>query len=196
MKHPKLSFKIRSARSEFNYVHDLVMGANFYHRYNYQVKLPEDRPFQIKISEDNWPEAWRIFKRQVYRAKDYRAELEICKVQCGDLLVIWPQLAKFQKEWGFRLFAKYQIELTKYGPGGSYFTREQKVRIRVQDKTDGSPDYHDRVLHEIVHIGLDWLVKQHKLDHSEKEGLVNSLCRYLLDGCRDELPDNLKELIS
>jgi len=71
----------------------------------------------------------------------------------------------------FHLRDKYNIVLTKYGTGGSYYPQTDKVIVNI--KTKGQEEVMGTIIHEIVHIGIDHLIESHNVKHWYKERLVD-----------------------
>ena len=76
---------------------------------------------------------------------------------------------KLQKAWGFRIFENYQIEITNYGPGGSYNCYEGVVIFALWNRRLVSTP-----IHEIVHIGIEVpIIKKYSINQATKEYLVD-----------------------
>ncbi len=90
--------------------------------------------------------------------------------------------------WGFTLFPECAILLTRYGPGGSYNPDQGSVVLLTRlDGTFKRANPLHSVLHEIVHIGIEFpIVKKYKLLQWEKERLVD---RIVLEVFGSELHD-------
>lgn len=69
---------------------------------------------------------------------------------------------------GLPLSASYMIILTKYGTGGSY-----NLPNIVVLKLSTTKPIIDILFHEIIHLTIELLIKQYKIDHWTKERLVD-----------------------
>jgi hypothetical protein len=80
--------------------------------------------------------------------------------------------------WVFKLFSKYEVKLTAYGPGGSYNSEHGYIILKTTSNgvfKRCSPIY--TIVHEIIHIGIEGcIIKKFGLSHIEKEGLVDAIC--------------------
>jgi len=101
----------------------------------------------------------------------------------ADTAVINKAMSKFlelNKLWNFKTFPKYEILLTLYGTGGSFNANTGTViMLTRRDGTFRRKRPHETIIHEIVHIGIhDIIVSRYKLEHWEKERLVDLICLY------------------
>jgi len=71
------------------------------------------------------------------------------------------------------IIENYRLFPTLYGPGGSYECPD-KIFIRLATMSDikNSPV---NIAHEIIHLNVEDVVQQKKLNHEDKELLVNSI---------------------
>jgi len=65
----------------------------------------------------------------------------------------------------------YKIILTKYGTGGSYHTADQSIDVKFTDREVSS--IFGTILHEIVHLAVEPLIKLQQIEHRQKERLVD-----------------------
>jgi hypothetical protein len=115
---------------------------------------------------------------------------------------IWERLfesfLKWREIWGFRIFPKYEIRLTKFGTGGDYFPSygafDGKLRpqpgkkdfpedsraiilLKLNDRNAFLRDPLEIIVHEIVHLGIEEpIVRRFNLTHKQKEALVDRIC--------------------
>jgi hypothetical protein len=73
------------------------------------------------------------------------------------------------------LFEKYKVNLTKYGPGGSYDYNTGEILQKVSEEgLTIEEDPAHNLLHEVIHMGIqENIVEKYKLYHWEKERLVD-----------------------
>jgi len=62
----------------------------------------------------------------------------------------------------------YNINLTKYGVGGSY-SLPNTVIINISQQNNVI----STVMHEIIHLTIDKLIRKYKIEHWQKERIVN-----------------------
>lgn len=121
-------------------------------------------------------EAKGIFKKDVYDPNFFENGL---KTVNKDIEFVEKAIKKMEKwgNWGFKLFPKYEVKLTAYGPGGSYDFNHGNIIMKTKESgTFGRASYHT-IVHEIIHIGIEEsIVKKFALTHVEKEGLVDAIC--------------------
>ncbi|MFA4833402.1 MAG: hypothetical protein WC619_00965 [Patescibacteria group bacterium] len=179
----KIIVRAQTADEEFNYLIKVLGKMSFYNEHGYKIPIP-DHPFFLKISNNldllkslDMEEARDIFKREVYDLDYFKNGLKtvIKGISLAEKAI--KRMEKW-KSWGFKLFPKYEIRLTAYGPGGSYDFDAGDIIIKT--KKDGifkrrNPIH--TIVHEIVHIGIEeCIIKKFKLTHIEKEGLVDAIC--------------------
>lgn len=89
-------------------------------------------------------------------------------------------LLKLNKEWGFLYHKKYEVLITFYGTGGAYIHQTGIIILSV--KPNGQFNYNPihTILHEMVHIGIEKFIEHFKLNHTEKERVVDLYCSKLL----------------
>lgn len=103
------------------------------------------------------------------------------------------KLALLTYSWDFKIFPKYEVVLTKYGPGGRYNPNTGTVELLIFKGGKFGREPTHTIIHEIVHIGIeDSIVEKFKLNHSEKERLVDLLVRIIF---KEEFPDYLIQKI-
>lgn len=74
------------------------------------------------------------------------------------------------KTIGRPVLDEYYINLTKYGTGGSYGYPND---VQLNFKKRKIEDIPYTIAHEIVHLTIEDLIKQYKIEHWTKERLVN-----------------------
>jgi hypothetical protein len=80
----------------------------------------------------------------------------------------------------FQLKNEYTIFLTKYGTAGSYFAEEAKIVVNMIKRDEAS--VLGTVIHEITHIGIEYLIQKYNVSHWKKERLVDLICeKYFSD---------------
>lgn len=88
---------------------------------------------------------------------------------------------QWHTRWGFKIFEKYSILLTKYGTEGSYNYDKGLAILRID-----TPNHFSMAMHEFVHIGIEEIIiKKYGLSHWKKERIVDLICNNILklSGC-------------
>ena len=161
--------------------------------------LKEDYVPQLPVGLEL--KSWTTFNENSIREsviKEYDSEVYARCVKILDSRLkrvdpVFPILKKLNNLWGFKVYPKYTVKLTKYGVGGSYDLIGNSVRIRITSTGMFPKSPEQIVVHEIIHIGIEQiLVREYDLNHSEKEYLVDLIMIHLLD---DYLP-GYKEVYS
>lgn len=180
----KLEIRPQTAKEEFDYLWYTLKQLPFFEENNYKVELPNHPVFQKlaekspNFSKVNKVSLFNLFKKEVYDQDFFKQgiiTLESCRPIFDKAI---PKFIDMNKKWDFKTFQKYNVLLTRYGPGGSYNPYQGKI-IMMTD-TDGSfkkfrPQ--ETVIHEIIHIGIEENIVNHfVLNHWEKEALVDLIC--------------------
>jgi len=114
----------------------------------------------------------------VYNDKDFEKGLHHAREKIAVIKEALSRLPELNKLWGFKIFPKYEVRLTLYGPGGNYDSDTGTVIMLTRH--DGSfkkKRPHDTIIHEFVHIGIqENIVIHYKLAHWETERLVDLIC--------------------
>lgn len=88
------------------------------------------------------------------------------------------ELSKNNWDWGFKEFKTYQINLTLYGPGGSYNPDEGSILIYT-NPSGNFKNYQNpanTIIHEIVHIGIESsIISKYDIPHALKERIVDKI---------------------
>ena len=77
---------------------------------------------------------------------------------------------KIEYFFGKKINKSIEIKYTCYGPGGHYFSKENKVVVNIN-----SPHIIYIIKHEIVHLLVEPYILKYKIKHENKERLVNSI---------------------
>ena len=177
----KLIIRGQNLEEEFNYLWWVINDLPFYEKNNYTVSLPDNQSFLDLIKEKklNKEKLFKMFEEEIYNPKFFKLgieNLEKCRPVFDEASEIFGEM---NKKWRFKLFEEYNVLLTAYGPGGSYNPCGNKARIVMLTTDDGKFKINaiHNVIHEMVHLGIeDDIVEKFKLEHWEKEALVDSIC--------------------
>ncbi|MEA2088681.1 MAG: hypothetical protein U9O55_02485 [Patescibacteria group bacterium] len=196
----KIIVRVQTADEEFEYLMKVLNKMDFYNQHGYKIPIP-DHPFFLNISNNlglieslDAGEARGIFKKEVYNPSFFENGI---KTVNKNIELVEKAVKKMEKwkNWKFKLFPKYEVRLTLYGPGGSYDFNHGNIIMKTKKNGEfGRVPYHT-IVHEIIHIGIEEsIVKKFELTHVEKEGLVDSICaNYFGDMLIDYRVQNLGE---
>lgn len=178
----RISINIPTAESEADYVWRTIKDINFFEKNNYQVSFPkgsliEDLKVKSrhnKLSNVDYENLKTFMHDKVYKKSDYMKGYK--NIQSKQMLInkIISEFPKYK--WGFKEAEIYQINLTLYGPGGSYNPKNSSVLIYTT-KNGEFKQYKNpanTIIHEIVHIGIqESIVNKYKVSHRLKERIVD-----------------------
>jgi hypothetical protein len=123
----------------------------------------------------------------VYRADDYDKGYQKVSASLATVEQVLPTFEKFNRAWGFKMFPTFTVLLTLYGPGGSYDHQTGVILMRT-DKAGSfatGPNPADNIIHESVHMGIEFLIEQYSIEHWVKERIVD---RFVYDYFHPLLP--------
>ena len=123
-------------------------------------------------------QAKSVFKTDLYNAADYQKSLAAVKAAAATADKQIDSLKRYQTAWGFFIPAKYNIQLTVYGPGGQYNPSTGRIiyLVNKNGQFDRKPLW--TILHESVHIGIeDRIIQGYKLQHWVKERIVDQFVK-------------------
>lgn len=100
----------------------------------------------------------------------------------GEWASISGKIKRLEDMLAFNLLEKYTLRLTRYGSGGSYNSDSgvivANIEFRTKEKIVGT------IIHEIVHIGIEHLIKKYNIGHWYKEHLVDLIFEQYFPGLR------------
>ncbi len=190
---PVVEIRPESPGEAFDYLMYTLGQMPFYRQHGYDVALPEHAAFQAlaqpgaRVDGVDQARLRTVFEREVYREDDFSAGMHALDGASAQFEAVFPVFARFADKWGFRVFPRYLVLLTLYGPGGSYDSdRGQITLFTTRDGRFRRARGTDVIVHEMVHLGIEEvIVRRFGLEHWEKEGLVDRVCAI---GLRSELP--------
>lgn len=181
---PEIVIRPQTPQEELDYLLFVLRGIPFYKENKYSIELPDHPLFQNladlspNFDGTDMDEVKRVFETQVYDPSFFTTGTEALESERGRISQALPTFVDFNNEWGFRLYPKYDVTLTRYGPGGMYL--EDSGRIIMMTRADGTfkrkhPSH--TPVHEMVHLGIEGnIVKRFRLKHWEKERVVDRIC--------------------
>lgn len=202
---PALVFRVPSADDEFDYLWYLLKKLSVSRRKGYDPLLPAHPAFD-QIAQDpstiaatNKDRLKRIFTEEIFKKEDYALALKPFEGKRDLIERCFPIFTKFQKEWEFKIYPKYEVVLTKYGTGAIYDPEDGIIVARGNSEDTSGDNLAESVIHEMVHLGIEEnIVRRFNLTHWEKEELVDQICAvglkeiipdYILQDCGDGVGD-------
>ena len=180
----KLVIRPQTAKEEFDYLWYTLEKLLFFKENNYTVELPNHPTFldlalkSIKFGKIDKTSLFDLFKKEIYELSFFKQGVVSLESYRSMFDIAISRFIKMNQEWGFKIFSKYTVALTRYGPGGSYDAHNGIVILMT--KINGAfkkfnPDI--VVTHEMTHMGIEEnIIKRFALDHWEKEELVDMIC--------------------
>lgn len=179
-----LDIRPQTAKEEYDYLWYTLKQLLFFKENNYTVELP-NHPIFLELAEKspNFGQVdktslFNLFKKEVYNPDFFKSgtvTLESYRPIFNEAI---SKFTEMNKKWGFKIFPKYSVLLTRYGPGGSYNPNKGSV-IMMTNINGTFKKFHpeETVIHEIIHIGIEENIVSHfSLDHWEKEAVVDLIC--------------------
>jgi hypothetical protein len=176
--------QIPSAEMEVQYIWQNIRDIEFFERNNYQLSLPhhelieelKTKAKKKELEQKDYDRLLSTFSSELYKPDAYTEGYEKIERELSRIEKIFETLSTYQKQWGFHEFNRYQVNLTLYGPGGSYDPDRGSILIMTNEqggfKGYQNPSY--TIIHEIVHIGIEApIVQRFKLSHTLKERIVD-----------------------
>ena len=82
---------------------------------------------------------------------------------------------------------EYNIFLTRYGVGGSYY-RPNNIVVNIQSV--GKKNISETIVHEIIHLAIETYVKENNIKHWQKERIVDSILKRHISNYKMQLINN------
>ena len=179
-----LEIRSQTAKEEYDYLWFVLNDMPFYKENNYTVELPDNPVFlelakkSPKFGKINKKELFNLFKKEIYDTVFFKqgiSRLESYRPMFDKAI---SKFIGMNQKWGFKIFPKYSVLLTRYGTGGSYYPDEGKILTITNfdgNLKESCPG--ESLIHEIVHIGIEKNIVNHfSLDNWEKEAVVDLIC--------------------
>lgn len=192
----RIVINVPTAEQEAQYVWRTIRDIPFFEKYGYRLSLPEG-PIIEKLSElarsnqltdEHYIELETYLKEEVHNTQAYQNAVAQITNHKEILTHLLQQLEQTNRNWTFKSFPQYQINLTLYGPGGSYDPDNGTITLFTTPegnfKLYKSPV--NTLIHEIVHIGIeDAVIRPNNVPHGLKERIVDKFLLLFFD---TELP--------
>jgi hypothetical protein len=181
----KIEIHIPTAREETDYIWYNLQDIAFFEANNYDLALPKgalldsliNKSRSNQLTSTDYQRLESFMKSEVYQASDYNKAFEKINEQIPLLDSMIFQLSNIEQEWHFNIVDTYRVQLTLYGPGGSYDPDNGTMTIFTTQegafKQYTNPA--NTLIHEIVHIGIEEsIIQKHRVPHTLKERIVDT----------------------
>ncbi|MEO0472098.1 MAG: hypothetical protein AAF206_20900 [Bacteroidota bacterium] len=181
----RIHINIPTAEAETEYIWQNIRDIQFFEQHGYQLSLPQgplmeelkQKAKASRLSDEDYARLKRFVAEKVYRKADYQTGFDKIHQQLELINKMVNQLKPAEFPWGFASFETYQVNLTLYGPGGSYNPDEGSILLYTTP--DGRFKNYDNpantIIHEIVHIGIEAdIIGQYNVPHPLKERIVDT----------------------
>ena len=182
----RIQINIPTADAESDYIWNTLQNMPFFERNNYQISLPKgalieslkDKSRSNNLTEEDRTNLKNFVRDSVYNKSDYQKGYEKIKNELTLINKMVRKVLRSKRNWSFKEFDVYQIDLTLYGPGGGYNPDEGIVLIYTTP--NGGFKLYDNpantIIHEIVHIGIEEsIITNFKVPHQLKERIVDNI---------------------
>lgn len=186
----RISINVPSAQTESAYIWENISSIGFFDRNGYKVSWPtHSKVEQMKqlARTDSLGFSYKDTLTQlmidsIYNGIDYMKGFQQIAADTATLAIAISRLDSLKRHWDFYTPTQYNVNLTLYGPGGSYNPQSGTILIQTYPnggfKGNSNPTY--TIIHEIVHIGIEEaIVTRYKLSHTQKERLVDIITKTL-----------------
>ncbi len=174
-----------------------IRDIEFFEQYNYTLSLPEGSLIEAlkvksrkkQLSDSDFEALSAFMRDSIYQIEDYQKGYQKIILQASKVDQMLQVLAAQDYQWGFKVYPIYQINLTLYGPGGSF--DPSLGAIEIFTTTDGQfKGYSDPVntlIHEVVHLGIQAsIIDEYEVPHPMKERIVDKMVDTFF---QDQLPN-------
>ncbi|WP_298895585.1 hypothetical protein [uncultured Psychroserpens sp.] len=181
----RIQINIPTVDDETDYIWRTIQDIDFFEQNGYQVSLPKGTYIELlknkakakSLSDYDYETLKTFIKDSVYKKSDYKQGYHKIEKQRPLINEMVSIIHKSERNWDFKVFDIYQINLTLYGPGGSYNPDEGSILIYTtqngQFKNYDNPA--NTIIHEITHIGIEEsIIAKYNVPHSIKERIVDT----------------------
>ena len=180
---PEILIRAQTPEEELDRIQFYLRKLDCYRKLGYKPIFPNDAAFSKPCTNEDKSEKLQIllseYKPEIYEAGVCRLVTVKAKIKAT-----FPIFLKLRETWGFIVFPKYEIAITRYGMGGSYDIKTGKITVRINDKAEFlrvGPEH--TTIHEMVHLGIqERIVEKYQLNQTEKERLVDTMVSNLFGG--------------
>ncbi len=181
----RIAINIPSVKTEAEYIWRIIQDTKFFEEHNYQVNLPEGELIQqlrqksktANLNNADFKKLEVFVRDSIYNKAEYQKGHDKIKNEVELINRMINQISDSNFNWSFKEFKTYQVNLTLYGPGGSYNPEEGSILIyttpKGQFKNYNNPI--NTIIHEVVHIGVEEsIISKYNVPHSLKERIVDT----------------------
>lgn len=181
----RVQVNIPTVEAETEYVWRTIIDTQFFEDNNYQVSLPggelieslKQKAKTNSLSDTDYGNLKTFMVKEIYNPSDYQKGYQNIKSKLALINTMIQEVGALKLNWAFREFETYQVNLTLYGPGGSYNPDEGSLLIYTT--LDGRFKQYDNaahtLIHEIVHIGIEKsIILKYEVPHPLKERIVDT----------------------
>ena len=141
------------------------------------------------MNDDDYKRLETFITDSVYDKADYLEGYTKIKNESSVINKMIIEIDQLKLNWTFKTFKTYQINITLYGPGGSY--NPDKGSILIFTTPDGQfKNYNNpanTIIHEMTHIGIEnSIINRFQVPHGLKERIVDT---FVFLNFKEELPD-------
>jgi hypothetical protein len=180
----RINVAIPTPESESRYIWQNIRDIKFFDANGYSLALPQaeltakllanSRSNSLNTSDLDSLQA--LMKKAIYNRANYLSGYNKIIEAMPTIEKALQILSKSGWGWSFREFTQYQINLTLYGPGGSYNPDNGSILLLTtpDGRFKGYSNPANTIIHEMVHIGIDSsIVRRYNLPHPNKEHIVD-----------------------
>jgi len=181
----QVQVNIPTAKEEAAYIWRNIRDISFFEKHNYQVSMPKGplmeklkaKARKNQLTDEDYTALEKFVTDKVYRKADYEAGYKAIQKNLSLLNKMVNEIGQMKFKWPFKMYKAYQVNLTLYGPGGSYDPDRGSIIIfTTQDgrfKQYKNPI--NTLIHEITHIGIEHsIIRQYNVPHGLKERIVDT----------------------
>lgn len=181
----RITVHIPTAKTEAEYIWSTIQDIQFFEEHNYQVSLPKgplieelkQKAKSQSLSDADYERLERFVRDSVYKEADYQKGYDKIKSEMALINKMVNQIDPSAFNWNFKEFETYTVNLTLYGPGGSFDPDEGSLLVFTTPQ-GGFKNYKrpcNTIVHEIVHIGIEAsIIAQYNVPHALKERIVDT----------------------
>lgn len=180
----RIKINIPTASTETDYIWRTIRDITFFEKHNYELSLPrtplieslKEKARSNQLTDEDYEKLESLMKTHVYKEEDYLQGAETINEQVALITKMVTSISQSKRNWHFKEFETYQINLTLYGSGGSYDPDNGTITLFTtpngQFKNYDNPA--NTIIHEIVHIGMEASIMQkYAVPHTMKERIID-----------------------
>ncbi|MEM6804902.1 MAG: hypothetical protein AAF696_26125 [Bacteroidota bacterium] len=188
-----IQINIPTAEEEAEYVWRNIQDIKFFDQYGYQAKFPThslldsllEKSRQNSLEEADYEDLLDLMKEEIYARTDYQNGFQKIDQHRALINQLINRHKSQERRWSFKAFDSYQINLSLYGPGGSYNNEDGSILL-FTTKEGSFKQYENpsnTIIHEIIHIGIEEsIIQNHKISHPDKERIVDRYVSIMFGG--------------